>query len=136
MPPRFLGRTEDWPARAEASLALARMCAPGVVSEDLCFQAQQSAEKAMKAVYIHRGASFPFVHDLDLLLEGVEEQGVQIPDAVDTASILTRYASETRYPGGFEPLTLEDHAEALALAEKVLEWANAEVALPRSGPST
>lgn len=135
MPPRFLGRMEDWLARAEASLALARMAGPGVAMEDLCFQAQQSAEKALKAIYIHRGINFPFVHDLDLLLEGLEEQGIQIPETVDVASILTRYASETRYPGGFEPLTPADHAEALVLAEAVLAWARAQVGLPGQGHS-
>lgn len=135
MPPRFLGRTEDWLARAEASLALARMTGPGVAMEDLCFQAQQSAEKALKAIYVHRGIKFPFVHDLDLLLEGLEEQGCQVPQSVDAASILTRYASETRYPGGFEPLTSADHAQALALAEDVLTWARVQVGLADSGPS-
>ena len=133
MPPRFLGRTEDWIARAEASLALARMIGPGIAMEDLCFQAQQSAEKALKAIYVHRGINFPFVHDLDLLLEGLEEQDIPIPEEVDAASILTRYASETRYPGGFEPLTPADHAEALALAEEVLAWARAQIGFPGQG---
>ncbi|WP_243317554.1 HEPN domain-containing protein [Geothrix paludis] len=134
MPPRNLGRTEDWLARAEASLALARMVGPGVALEDLCFQVQQAAEKALKAVFIHRKTSFPFVHDLDLLFEGLEELGYNIPEPVDAASILTRYASETRYPGGFEPLTREDHARALELAEVVLAWAKVQCGLGDPGP--
>ncbi len=133
MPPRFLGRTEDWIARAEASLALARMCGPGVAFEDLCFQAQQAAEKALKAIYVHRGIDFPFVHDLDRLLEGLEEQGLAIPEAVDAATVLTRYASETRYPGGFEPLCAADHAESLSLAEAVLAWARVHVGFSGQG---
>ena len=32
---------------------------PDVDLEDLCFDAQQAAEKAVKAVFIHRGESFP-----------------------------------------------------------------------------
>jgi hypothetical protein len=39
-----------------------------VLLEDLCFDAQQAAEKAIKAVFIRRGERFPFVHDLDDLL--------------------------------------------------------------------
>ena len=40
------GMTADWVSRAEASLALAKVVAKGVVIEDLCYQAQQAAEKA------------------------------------------------------------------------------------------
>jgi len=38
----------EWIARAKSSLALATATAPGVLYEDLCFQAQQAAEKALK----------------------------------------------------------------------------------------
>ena len=36
--------------------------------EDLCFDAQQAAEKAIKAILIYRGIAFPYVHDLGTLL--------------------------------------------------------------------
>jgi len=36
---------------------------------------------------------------------------------------LTDYAVETRYPGGFEPVTQEEYEEVVALAEAVLLWA-------------
>jgi Uncharacterized conserved protein related to C-terminal domain of eukaryotic chaperone, SACSIN len=44
------------------------------ILEDLCFQAQQAAEKAIKAVFIARRLPFPYIHDLaDLLfLSGKE----------------------------------------------------------------
>ena len=41
---------------------------PGAYLEDLCFDAQQAAEKAIKAVMIARDMEFPYVHDLDQLL--------------------------------------------------------------------
>ncbi len=48
------GSAEDWLARAEGDLALARVPLPeGAFYEDLCFHAQQAAEKALKAVYQH-----------------------------------------------------------------------------------
>lgn len=43
--------------------------------EDLCFDAQQAAEKAIKAVLIHLGVRFPYVHDLAQLLALVEQAG-------------------------------------------------------------
>ena len=125
--------TADWVSRAEASLALAKVVAKGVVIEDLCYQAQQAAEKALKAVYISRQAPFVYIHNIDTLLLGLEAIGFEIPESVDAAGELTRYAVETRYPGGFEPLTPEDLARAIGLAESVLVWARAQVGMADSG---
>lgn len=124
MPPKVVhGDSRDWLARAKASLALAKgRQLDGVLLEDLCYQAQQSAEKALKALYVHRGVAFPFVHNLDHLLLGLESMGIEIPEEVDQAVILTRYAVETRYPGPFEDMTEEDYQEAMRLAENVLAW--------------
>jgi hypothetical protein len=36
--------------------------------EDLCFDAQQAAEKALKALLLHRRVNFPRIHDLTELL--------------------------------------------------------------------
>ena len=80
------GSPSDWMERAESSLALARSRAPGVRLEDLCFQAQQAVEKALKAVFLGKGSAFPFVHDLDHLFQGLEELGLTIPEEVDAAS--------------------------------------------------
>ena len=41
---------------------------PDVLFEDLCFDAQQAAEKALKAVLISGGRRFPKTHDLTELL--------------------------------------------------------------------
>ncbi len=56
------------------TLAQASARLPEVYLEDLCFQAQQAAEKAIKAVFIARKTPFPYVHDLARLLT-LEESG-------------------------------------------------------------
>jgi HEPN domain-containing protein len=111
-----------WMQRAESSLALARMQAETVELEDLCYQAQQSVEKALKAIYLAKSARFPRSHNLDHLLQGLEELGIEIPESVDLASRLTRYAVETRYPGFFDAVTSQEYQEALGMAEAVLAW--------------
>jgi HEPN domain-containing protein len=58
----------EWLNRARSNLALAKSEAVGAFLEDLCFEAHQAAEKAIKAVFVHRGESFPFIHDLAKLL--------------------------------------------------------------------
>ena len=131
MPPRLVhGSPEDWLRRAQASLALARVHGEGLLREDLCYQAQQAAEKALKALYIARGQAFLFTHDLDRLAMGLEGIGIEIPESIDQATILTRYAMDTRYPGGFEPVGAAEHQEAVRLAETVVAWAWTQIAPP------
>jgi HEPN domain-containing protein len=115
----------EWLNRARSSLTLAREGAafPDIYLEDLCFGAQQAAEKAIKAVLLHLGAGFPYVHDLALLLTRVEQAGQAVPEPVRGAAALTAYAVDTRYPGAFEPVTQEEFEEAVRLAEVVLVWA-------------
>ena len=92
-------KPEAWIDRARSNLIRARHTFPRVYLEDLCFDAQQAAEKAIKALLIHLDTPFPFTHDLTDLLTRVKRQDVSIPDKVREASILTEYAVETRYPG-------------------------------------
>ncbi len=40
----------EWLNRAKSNLERAKMAIPGVYLEDLCFDAQQAAEKAVKAL--------------------------------------------------------------------------------------
>ena len=54
----------EWLNRARSSLAIAKNRVTGVYLEDLCFEAQQAAEKAIKAVLMKQNIDFPYVHDL------------------------------------------------------------------------
>lgn len=96
---------------------------PGVYLEDLCFDAQQAAEKAIKAVMISRNIEFPYVHDLDRLLSLLEDKGEVIPEAIRRATDLTDYATITRYPSDIAPISESEYQEAVAIAEAVLHWA-------------
>jgi len=113
----------EWLNRARSNLALASQRVPSVYLEDLCFLAQQAAEKALKAVLIHRRVRFPYIHDLGKLITLIEQSGISVPESVRRAVILSDYAVESRYPGLAEPVTPEEHAEALALAQQVVDWA-------------
>lgn len=114
----------DWLKRAKSNLARARAgkASEDVLYEDLCFDCQQSAEKAIKALLIGLNKEFLPTHSIARLLELVSEVGIEIPEEVEKAIYLTDYAVETRYPGEREPLTEEEYKEALAIAEKVFSW--------------
>ena len=64
LPERFApDDPREWMNRARSNLAMAKSRVPGAYLEDLCFQAQQAAEKAIKAMMIMRDIDFPYVHD-------------------------------------------------------------------------
>lgn len=113
-----------WLARARSNLALAQagQHITGVYLEDLCFEAQQAAEKALKALCIHLDLDFPKTHSLASLMDIIEAGGIAPPDDVRHAVILTQYAVRTRYPGLVEPVTPSEYEGAVLLAEKVLDW--------------
>lgn len=115
----------EWLNRARSNLAKASTSPeiPEIYLEDLCFDAQQATEKAVKAVLIHLDVRFPYVHDLAQLLTLVEQAGQSIPESAQRARGLSDYAVETRYPGLAEPVTWEEYDEAIAIAEAVVRWA-------------
>ena len=117
----------EWMNRARSSLAIAKNRVPQAYLEDLCFEAQQAAEKSIKAVMIARNIEFPYVHDLDHLLSLLEDEGEVIPAPIRQASKLTKYATVTRYPGDMGPVTAQEYAEAIAIAEAVIRWAEERI---------
>ena len=119
--PVAVGSPRDWLRRARSNLALARQPKPPeALWEDLCFDAQQAAEKAVKGVLVSRGIDFPKTHDIGRLLQLLTEGGVEVPGSVRRAPELTAYAWEARYPGDYEPATADVHRRAVELAEVVV----------------
>jgi HEPN domain-containing protein len=115
----------EWLNRARSNLARAREAPKiaGVYLEDVCFDAQQAAEKAIKAILVLRRVAFPWVHDLGELLDLVAESGVEVPEEVRRCEDLTQYATGGRYPGSDEPVSDEECAAAIERAATVVAWA-------------
>lgn len=123
-----LGTPRAWLSRAYSNLTRAGQPKPeGVYWEDLCFDAQQAAEKALKALLLATDIPFRFVHDLGELLNLLTRAGVRVPEGVLEAAELTEYAVEARYPGPFEPVSEEEHRRALELATAVVDWVTSQI---------
>ena len=117
----------EWMCRARSNLAYASSRIPDVLLEDHCFNAQQAAEKAIKAVMIGRDIEFPYTHNIADLLDVLSrETGETIPEEVDAARTLTKYASTMRYPGG-SPVSSQEYEEAIGAAGAVVRWAEARI---------
>ena len=115
----------EWLTYARANVAYAEAGrGAGVLFEYLCFDAEQAAEKALKAALIVRGTRPPKIHDLDQLIGLLRGGGVDVPDAIQRAGALSPFAAQARYPGSADPHPQEeDLIEALAIAQTVIDWA-------------
>ena len=121
------GSPADWLRHARSDLVLARTEQPeGVLSEALCFHAQQAAEKALKAVLVHLGRDVPHTHDIEALNDLLAEI-LEVPEAVVEADRLTTYAVLTRYPADVAPVSEGEHREAVRQAEVVFAWATSAI---------
>ena len=128
----FTGKPEDWLRRAKGNLARAKQTKPkDAFWEDLCFDAQQAAEKAIKAVLIFRQLEFRKTRDIRGLLTLLDSSGYPIPAEIWEADNLTDYAVETRYPGLSERVSDEEYRVAVTLAETVVRWAGKQITQPK-----
>ena len=117
------GTPKQWLDRAKSNLVRAQAKQTDVYLEDLCFDAQQAAEKAVKAILIHYEIEFRYVHDLEELITTLEKHNKSVPECVKEAIELTQYAVEFRYPGVYEPVTEEEYNKAVAISKSVITWA-------------
>ena len=118
-PDAWLGRAEDNFAHADTPMGKRD-------AGTECFCAQQAAEMAVKAVYVVMKIPHPYTHEIRELLEGLEQQGVSVPEDVRAADGLTVHAVVSRYPGTTNA-TEKDRVKAVRLARAVLNWAKGEV---------
>jgi HEPN domain-containing protein len=111
---RWVEKADHDLRNAEYVLTLAEDCP----TDTVCFHCQQCAEKYLKALLILRGISFPKTHDLVVLfnlLGGKSSLSLRIVNVQP----LNRYSLEARYPGDWNPIDMEEAAEAVKMARGV-----------------
>ena len=108
---------DQWIQRARSDLRLGEVAlnTPGVMLEDACFHAQQSAEKALKGLLSHLNIAFPKTHAIDVLLDMRTNAGVDVPASIDEASALAQYAVQTRYPANGSQLSSLIGAQSVSM---------------------
>ena len=120
-------RYEEWINRAKNSLALSKAYTiAGTCYEDLCFQVQQAAEKALKGLLIYHGVEPEFTHNIEILITELKKF-TDIPENVSKAAKLTDYATFTRYPGEYDEVTKEEYEQAVHIAQDCLDWAENKI---------
>jgi HEPN domain-containing protein len=114
---------ERWFRQAECDLAAALVSMKGGSYEWTCFQAQQSAEKALKAHLYAAGYRKILTHSVyELLLESRKtEPG--IPLLVQDAKLLDNVYITSRYPNGLAGLMIPSEYYTKEDAERCLHSA-------------
>ena len=107
-------------ARSDLEAAHALLRDPDHYPRQVCFLAQQAAEKALKAVLVLLEIEFPFTHDLDHLRE-IVPSGWQVKMAFPNLYALSAWAVEARYPGDLPEVVEADAREAVQTAEAVYQ---------------
>jgi HEPN domain-containing protein len=80
------------------------------------FHAQQSAEKALKAIAVLRGIEFQRTHDLAALAQAILESGGELCMPVDDLRRLNPFAVEFRYDDELIPSISREELENLSSA--------------------
>jgi HEPN domain-containing protein len=120
-----------WINKAERDLLTAeRLLALGVeeVLDAICFHAQQSSEKNLKALLIFHSVRFPRTHDLIVLTQMLRKAtAIELDNS--EVSPLNRYSVETRYPGNWDPVTRAEAERAVGYARKIRDAVRAQLPL-------
>jgi HEPN domain-containing protein len=116
-----------WLKRALNNLILATKVDRGILLEDNCFDCQQAAEKAIKAVCVAKQIVFPFTHDLSQLFAILQQHHVVVPVFIQRAVVLNSFAVHARYSDLSQPVTKKEYRQSLAHAKRVVSWAERKV---------
>jgi HEPN domain-containing protein len=94
---------------------------------NVCFLAQQSAEKALKAILVWEGMDVPFRHDLDLLITLIPT-GWELPPR--DWSWLTQWATGGRYPSNATEPNADQARQAVEYARTAVTMVASEIGMP------
>ena len=125
---------DRWLKQAENDLEFARLGLREGFFAQVCFLAQQSAEKAVKAIGYLLGDRTVLGHSVAVLVDRYAERVPDLADLRDAAGLLDQYYIPTRYPNGlpggfpFMAFSEEQATNALAAAERFLRLASDKTA--------
>ncbi len=108
--------------KADSDFRVARVLArtEEIPVEQTLFHLQQAVEKLLKALLSFAGIDPPRTHDIEVLVELCEREGIELPEYAEEFSKLTPYAVEFRYEIADEEPPNVGHL--LGLTEKFLQF--------------
>ena len=111
---QWVGKAENDFIAASHTLKIKKDCPADIV----CFHAQQCVEKYLKAILSLRGIDFPKTHNIAELVSRLPKN-VSLCFSIHEQELLTDYATVTRYPGDYEPITVKEARLAVMLVKRL-----------------
>lgn len=114
---------QQWLDKAHKDLQAATVLFSSNIGDydNVGFHAQQAAEKFIKALLVRYQIEFPKTHSIAVLRQLVAQMDHTLAEYLAIADALTPYGVEFRYPGDFAPLSYDQGAQALQLAEQTCD---------------
>jgi HEPN domain-containing protein len=111
----------QWLAKADGDLRMAELTlnSDEPVYWAAAFHAQQAAEKLLKALLTFHGVEFEKSHSIDYLLELCAKVEPEVETLRPTATNLTDFAVESRYPLPRPDPTEAESTEAVEIARQI-----------------
>jgi HEPN domain-containing protein len=111
-----------WLRKSQSDMDSAGLCLASAKALDtVCFHAQQAAEKSLKAYLVAREIEFPFVHNIEKLIELCAREDRDFSALKPLGESLTPYAVELRYDEEFWP-TIETARQAFDAAATICRF--------------
>ena len=120
-PEKVCAVVREWVMKAENDLENAvRVVRSGedCPADTVCFHAQQCVEKYMKALLVWKCIPFPKTHNIRDLLELIPRK-MRPAVNVSEQDRLTEYATVTRYPGEYKPVSYSEARKSVKLARRI-----------------
>jgi HEPN domain-containing protein len=129
-----------WLAQAEHSLRMMGSLLEGRFWAGACFQAEQTAQLALKAFLFWRGRRFVNIHSIRALALECGKEDAQFLAFENYGIFLDRYYLATRYPDAlpapaipFESFTQQEAQQALGYATEIVELVKVQTPLNNMG---
>lgn len=118
---RVIAVVGEWVSKAENDLknaAYTLQMGEECPTDTVCFHAQQCVEKYLKALLVLKGIDFPKTHDVSRIVSFLPKS-VGIKLTAEEQGRLTSYATVTRYPGDYGPISLAEARKAVKIARRI-----------------
>jgi HEPN domain-containing protein len=118
---RVLAVVREWVGKAENDLknaAYTLQMDKECPTDTVCFHAQQCVEKYLKALLVLKGIDFPKTHDVSRVIALLPSR-LSVDLTPEEQGRLTSYATVTRYPGDYEPISIAEARKAVRIARRV-----------------
>jgi HEPN domain-containing protein len=97
------------------------------LTDNICFHAQQMAEKYLKAFLVYSGLHVEKIHYLPRIIELCGKADPDFHILMEDARAITDYAASGRYPDDWEEIPLAEAQAAVETAQRIMSFVKGKI---------